>query len=217
MAPERRRGRPRDTGTDEAILDAARDLLLRDGYARLSMERIAAEAGVGKPTVYRRWPSKAALVADVTRRASLAVVPDGEFPSPAPGEVVRTLVAWFGAHARTVTDPHNAALVLALTAAAAESPQDAESLYHANTRHQHAVIAGLLRTGVETGELRPDTDVDAVVGALIGSSLYLLLTGRPAEAPERAEGLVRALLDGLRPPPASAPAAPRGGRSGSPG
>lgn len=206
MAPAQRRGRPRDTGTDEAILDAARDLLLREGYARLSMEKVAAQAGVGKPTVYRRWPSKATLVGDVTRRASLAVSPDGQIPEPRPGEIVPILVAWFRSHARSVTDPENAALILALTAAAAESPHDAESLYRANTREQHGAIAELLRAGVAGGELRADTDVDAIVGALIGASLYLLLTGRSAEAPEQAEGIVRALLDGIR--------SPKGGRPG---
>ncbi|MBL3803293.1 TetR/AcrR family transcriptional regulator [Streptomyces sp. BRB081] len=205
MAQARRRGRPRETGTDEAILDAARDLLLREGYARLSMEKVAVAAGVGKPTVYRRWPSKAALVADVARRSSTAATPDGEIPEPRPGEVVRTLVSWFRSHAQSVTDPDNAALILALTAAAAASPQDAESLYLGSTREQHTTLVEFLRAGIATGELRADTDVDAVVGALIGSSLYLLLTGRTAEAPERAEGSVRALLDGIRSPEAGAP------------
>ena len=205
MAQARRRGRPRETGTDEAILDAARDLLLREGYARLSMEKVAVAAGVGKPTVYRRWPSKAALVADVARRSSTAATQDGEIPEPRPGDVVRTLVSWFRSHAQSVTDPDNAALVLALTAAAAASPQDAESLYLGSTREQHTTLVELLRAGIATGELRADTDVDAVVGALIGSSLYLLLTGRTAEAPERAEGSVRALLDGIRSPEAGAP------------
>ncbi|MER5479343.1 TetR/AcrR family transcriptional regulator [Streptomyces sp. NPDC002734] len=200
MASERRRGRPRDTGTDEAILDAAEGLLLRDGYAGLSMEKVAAEAGVGKPTVYRRWPSKATLVGDVTRRAALAAAPGTDLLAPPPGEAVESLVAWFRAYARTVADPRNGALVLALTAAAAGSPQDAESLYLGSTRDQHGALAALLRSGVAAGELRADTDVDAVVGALIGSSLYLLLTGRPDEAPDRAEGLVRALLDGVRTP-----------------
>ncbi|WNF01877.1 hypothetical protein PS467_40030 [Streptomyces luomodiensis] len=51
---------------------------------------------------------------------------------------------------------------------------------------------------METGEFRADADLDAVVDGLIGATLYLLLTGRTSDAPERAEGLVRVLLDGLR-------------------
>ncbi|MEV6164871.1 helix-turn-helix domain-containing protein [Streptomyces sp. NPDC052052] len=198
MAQARRRGRPRDAGADEAILDAARDVLLRDGYAGLSMEKVATEAGVGKPTVYRRWSSKAALVGDVTRRAYLATAPGGEIPTAAPQRVAEAVGTWFRRHAEAVADPHNAALVLALTAAAAESPRDAESLYRHHTRDQHQALADLMRKGVESGEFRADADVDAVVDALFGSTLYLLLTGSGGAAPGRAEGLVRALLDGLR-------------------
>jgi AcrR family transcriptional regulator len=198
MTEVRRRGRPRDAGADEAILDAARNVLLRDGYAGLSMERVAQEAGVGKPTVYRRWSSKTALVGDLTRRNYHAAAPDGDIPEAGPQPVAQAVGAWFRHHAEAVADPRNAALVLALTAAAAESPQDAESLYRHHTREQHEALAALLRAGVERGEFRADADLDAVVDALIGSTLYLLLTGRGATAPESAEGLLRALLDGLR-------------------
>ncbi|WP_328719472.1 TetR/AcrR family transcriptional regulator [Streptomyces sp. NBC_00247] len=165
------------------------------------MEKVAARAGVGKPTVYRRWPSRTALVGDVTRRAYLAAAPEGQIPVPEAGHVAHAVVAWFRTHAHAVTDPDNSALVLALTAAAAENPRDADSLYRDHTRDQHEALAALLRAGVEAGEFRPGTDVDAVVDALIGSTLYLLLTGRSAEAPERADGLVAALLDGIRSSP----------------
>src|SRR5262249_48615198 len=64
VAAERHRGRPRDPSRDDAIIDAAIDVLIRDGYDRLSMEGVAAAACVGKATVYRRWGSKAELVID---------------------------------------------------------------------------------------------------------------------------------------------------------
>src|SRR5438270_10702066 len=68
------RGRPRDPGVDEAILAAAVDLLAEAGYARLTMEQIAARAGVGKASVYLRWPNKVALVAEAIEHRS-GVVP----------------------------------------------------------------------------------------------------------------------------------------------
>ena len=55
-----RRGRPRDPAVDEAILSAAVDLLGEVGYARLTMEQVAERAGVGKASLYLRWPSKVA-------------------------------------------------------------------------------------------------------------------------------------------------------------
>src|SRR5215218_7468168 len=56
-----RRGRPRSEAADRAILDAARELLIAEGFTRLRLEHVAARAGVGKATIYRRWPSKEAL------------------------------------------------------------------------------------------------------------------------------------------------------------
>src|SRR5436305_14938734 len=69
------RGRPRDPGVDEAILAAAVDLLAEVGYARLTMEQVAARAGVGKASLYLRWPNKVALVAEAIQHRS-AVVPE---------------------------------------------------------------------------------------------------------------------------------------------
>ena len=60
---KRGRGRPRREGADEEILDVARDLLAERGYRELTVDAVAERAGVAKTTVYRRWPSKGALVA----------------------------------------------------------------------------------------------------------------------------------------------------------
>src|SRR4051812_13150248 len=57
-------GRPRDPTLDEAIILATRDRLVRDGYSRMTLGDIAADAGVSRPTVYRRWNNKFELVVD---------------------------------------------------------------------------------------------------------------------------------------------------------
>ncbi len=69
------RGRPRDTDRDVAILDATRKLLVELGYEQLSIESVAAEAGVGKPTVYRRHSGKPALVAAAVEHRAASVPP----------------------------------------------------------------------------------------------------------------------------------------------
>lgn len=74
-AGQARRGRPRDPAVDTAILAAAVDLLAEAGFARLTMEQVAARAGVGKASLYLRWPNKIALVADAIQQHA-AVVPD---------------------------------------------------------------------------------------------------------------------------------------------
>src|SRR3982074_1171267 len=70
-----RRGRPRDPGVDTAILAAALDLLGETGYARVTLEQVAARAGAGKASLYLRWPNKVALVAEAIQHRS-AVVPE---------------------------------------------------------------------------------------------------------------------------------------------
>ena len=60
---KRGRGRPRREGADEEILAVAREMLSAGGYAELNVDAVAERAGVAKTTVYRRWPSKGALIA----------------------------------------------------------------------------------------------------------------------------------------------------------
>ena len=75
--PERRpQGRPRCPKTEEAILRAAQNQLATEGYARMSVESIAAEAGTTKPTIYRRWPTKADLAVEALARLQAAELPE---------------------------------------------------------------------------------------------------------------------------------------------
>src|SRR6266581_6307765 len=62
--PAKGPGRPRSERAHEAILEATLDLLLEEGFTRMSIEAVAERAGVGKTTIYRRWPSKSDLVID---------------------------------------------------------------------------------------------------------------------------------------------------------
>lgn len=72
--PRRGAGRPRRPDATDAILDAAGHLLLESGYAGLSVDAVAARAGVAKTTIYRRWPSKPALVGAAVERLTLHAV-----------------------------------------------------------------------------------------------------------------------------------------------
>ncbi|MFG2940334.1 TetR/AcrR family transcriptional regulator [Streptomyces sp. NPDC048282] len=201
MGEVRRRGRPRDAAADLAILEATRELLIENGYARLSMEGVAARTGVGKPTVYRRWPSKGALVADALRHSFLAMAPGHAVAPPDTGDIERDLRTWHDAYTRITTDPRNAPLVLALTAAAAESPDDADVLYKQLSGPQHQALTDRLRAAADAGQLRADVDpegLDAVADALIGALLYQLLRGNAAASERRASALVDILLAGLR-------------------
>src|SRR5690242_18346775 len=87
---KRGRGRPRSERADQAILDAALDLLSEDGYARMSMDAVAARAGVTKPTVYLRYKGKAELAG-----AALAAHAPGDSPAET-GDLRADLIAHLG-------------------------------------------------------------------------------------------------------------------------
>ena len=196
--PERG-GRPRDAQLDRAILEATRELLTVDSYAELSMESVAAHAQVGKKTVYRRWPSKAPLVAEAVLEAYGR---GGTFGVPDTGDIRADLHAWLTEHAEFIGELSNAALIRALIAAAASNPSDQDALYERLTAPQHAGLMTRLRSAAEQGEFRHDADLPAVATALIGTLLLQVLTHAATsdEPGARFDGLLDALLKGVSAP-----------------
>jgi AcrR family transcriptional regulator len=194
---ESRRGRPRSPLVHAAILDATRALLVEKGYADVSMDRVASRAGVGKQTLYRRWPSKAQLVAEAVMDAHHS---GGSFALPDTGDVAADLRDWLLRYADAVAPPQNAALVRALAAAAAEDLRDGEALYRQLTGPQHDAVMQRLRLAIDAGQVRADTDVEAVADALIGTIVYRVLA-RPTTTggtTRHADGLIDALIAGVR-------------------
>lgn len=99
-----RRGRPRDPAVDEAVLAAAVELLADGGFARLTMDQVAARAGVGKASVYLRWPNKLALVAEAIQQRA-GVVPDLPDTGSLPGDMrtfLRALLRTYGSASRAM-------------------------------------------------------------------------------------------------------------------
>lgn len=194
---ESRRGRPRSPLVHATILDATRALLVEKGYADVSMDRVASRAGVGKQTLYRRWPSKAQLVAEAVMDAHQS---GGSFALPDTGDVAADLRDWLRRYADAVAPSQNAALVRALAAAAAEDLRDGEALYRQLTGPQHDAVMQRLRLGIDAGQVRTDADVEAVADALIGTILYRVLAHptTTGDTTRHADGLIDALIAGVR-------------------
>lgn len=194
---ERRLGRPRDQALHNAILHTTRTLLVDHGYAEVSMDRVATSAKVGKQTLYRRWASKAPLVAEAVMDAARLV---DSTDVPDTGDVDADLRAWLNRTATFVANPHNAGLVRALAAAAADDPGEGDLIYRQLTAPQHDALMQRLREGIDRGQVRADTDLSAVADAIIGSALFRMLA-RTAETGVRlnGDGLVDVLMRGMRP------------------
>jgi AcrR family transcriptional regulator len=164
-------GRPRSESAHRAILAAANRLLEQIGFHDLSVEAIAAEAGVSKATIYRWWPNKAAVVMD----AFLAATgPQLSFPPDLPArESVR-------AQMRTLVDVFNAGAgrtVAALLGEAQADPDLAEAFRARWIANRRTIAREILAHGIATGELRPDCDLEVALDSLYGPLYFRLLVG----------------------------------------
>lgn len=196
-----RRGRPRSERADTAIRVAALSLLPEHGFRALSMEAVAARAGVSKATLYRRYKSKEDLVADTLRAVRTdASVPDlGNVRAELLGLMKRRLTA-----VRWVPDaPRVAARLLGDAANDARLQALVEETLIAPDRRTIGVV---LERGIARGELRSDLDVHFAIDILYGAVIYRLVLsgeGLAAGRPRRLEKLIDTLILGFASNPAA--------------
>ncbi|MFJ8438782.1 TetR/AcrR family transcriptional regulator [Kitasatospora griseola] len=183
-----RPGRRRSEESRQAILGAAFDLLGEVGYARLTVEGIAARAGTGKQTVYRWWPGKADVLLEAVTAYAREHIPQPETADRA-ADLRTFLAATFAAATPRTTD--------ALRALMAEAQIDPafgerfrETLLHPRREALGAVVERAREAGLLAPHLTTDTAVDLAFGALW---YRLLATGRPLDD-ELAQLLTRTLL-----------------------
>lgn len=187
----RRAGRPRSEQADRAIIDAALALFAESGPEGLCIEKVAARAGVGKATIYRRWPGKEDLLLD-----ALAAL---RAPLPAPkGESVRDdLVALVDALRTESVDPRQLRQFALLLGEGERYPRLIDRYVETVVEPRRDVFRAVLRRGVATGELRERTNIEAAVDMLTGA--VLARTRLSHDRPERgyARRVVDELLTGL--------------------
>lgn len=159
------------------------------------MDKVAARAGVGTQTVYRRWPSKAPLVAEAVMHAYA----QADFTLPDTGDTVADLRTWMHSSAALSAAADNVALVRALAVAAAEDLHDRDILYGQLTGRFHDALGERLRTGISRGQIRADANIEAAADAIIGAMLYRMLsvTTSAQETIGRYEGLIDTVINGL--------------------
>ena len=187
----RRPGAVRSQAARSAILAAASELIARDGYDHLTIEGIAARAGVGKPTVYRWWPSKSALIAECLIDETL--LPAVITPRNT-GDVMADVTEWLDTVIRFASTDANALLIRSLVAAGVENPEVTEQLSHRLGATPES-LEGRLAAAVVDGELRPDTAVGHLTDAIVGFIILRAISRTPFEASDSST-LAGALLAG---------------------
>jgi AcrR family transcriptional regulator len=145
-------GPPRDPARDAQILRAATELLIEGGYPALTMDKAAARAGVGKATVYRRWPSRAELAAEALSHAGLTddVVPVAIGPGRVREELLATLLSITGSR-----EPSRVDLISALHDTARQEPQLCSLIRKRYVDSLHQALSGVLEHAVQRGDLPP--------------------------------------------------------------
>jgi AcrR family transcriptional regulator len=172
------RGRPRDQDLGPAILAAALSLVQKMGYAAVTTEMIAAKAGVGKQSIYRRWPSKAELVLDAFLDHALEEVDKRE--THAPPYIRESLTTFL---TRTFAALKVSGLAMrSLMAAAQEDPIFCRSFRTRFIEPRRRSLQNLIGAAVERRELPPHTDSTAAAIVLYGALWYRLLLEEPLDA-----------------------------------
>ncbi|MFC7528291.1 TetR/AcrR family transcriptional regulator [Actinoplanes sp. GCM10030250] len=181
-------GRPRNAQADEAILEAVL-ALLSDGQsaAAISVEAVAAKAGVGKATIYRRWPNKEALLVDAVGAMK------GPLPELAGHSVREDLITLIAAGRSPLGQRYGKVTACLLP----ELIRDDElaRMYRAVIEPRREVMRQVLRRGIESGELRPDLDVELSLLMLNGPSMVRSMM--PWSPPVPVEGFAEKLVDAV--------------------
>jgi AcrR family transcriptional regulator len=181
-------GRPRSEPVRRAILDAALGLIETDGYGRLTMEGIAKRAAVSKQTIYRWWPSPAAVLMEALNERASILVPDRDL-----GSFERNLRGFIR---RTVAGLHDgsAALVATLMAEAQRDPRFAVTFRDQFLARRRAALRALFDQALERGEIASDANVDLLVEIAFATVWYRVLGKHGALSRRFADQLTDALL-----------------------
>ena len=197
MASDRKPDRSRRSERSRrAILDATRALISEVGYRKVSIEAIAARAGVGKQTIYRWWPSKGAVVFD----SFLALSEDGDEPAlPDTGDLEADLKTVMRATAAEFADPEFERPVRALNTEILGDPELAAQYREKLAGPVDEAKKARLRSGQDAGQLAADADLDLVLDMLYSPLTLRWLYRSGPLAPEYADALVEATLRAFRP------------------
>ncbi|WP_068176899.1 TetR/AcrR family transcriptional regulator [Mycobacterium sp. UM_CSW] len=180
--------RRRSEKSRTAIVTATRELLLERGFDGLTIEAVAARAGVGKQTIYRWWPSRPVLVADVMLEDADKILASVDHTD----DLAADLVGWVRKLAATLTAPRGSAMLRILTVACMEHPETAAKLRAGFSLPLHeSVRSRLLADGID--EATAESAADAIVGGVV----YPILSDAQSYSRRRAERTTRIIVEAL--------------------
>jgi AcrR family transcriptional regulator len=184
---------PEKPGTRERALSTAATILRRDGYSRLTMERVAAESGVAKTTLYRHWPAKAALCMELYLE-----VAGRELNDPDTGDIASDLRYICNTVVRLQTQTVAGPAFIGLIAEALSNPESSAAFLADFAKRRREITRRVLKRAIQRGEIRADTDVDLIIDALGGATTFRLLQHHAPLSRKFADALVTLVLSGCK-------------------
>ena len=167
-----RTGRPRSSVVHRKILDATRELLTEEGFTNLRLEHVAARAGVGKATIYRRWGSKEALAQEL-----LAELAGPHIAVAETGDTREELLAAILNPMHAVTDTPFGPVIRALLSQIAVNPTIGDPFRATVVQARRDEIARVVARGIARGDLRRDADPDIATELLAGPVYFRVMFG----------------------------------------
>jgi AcrR family transcriptional regulator len=202
------RGRPRSEKAQNAILEAAADLLLEQSLATVNMDALAARAGVSKATIYRWWPTKQTLAMEVLHH-EWAAVPAAEETGTLRGDLLELLRPWVRLVRRR---PYGRVMAALLTEA--QTDRAFAQAYRARfVRPRRQRGRSIFRRAIERGEIPADTKIEVALDLLYGPICHRLLNGHAPLNDQFVHDVVDTALNGIAPTPSVAPARGTGARN----
>ena len=182
----------RGAGRTEAIMRTTLELGQEIGYARLSIEAIAARAGAGKHTIYRRWPSKGALFLD-----SLLSLHESDLEHPDTGDIVADLRTQIHAAIDLLANPPFGPLYQALVGEAQYDPRVAAALNERFITPQAELTVARLKKAQDQGQLAPDFDLSLAMAILSGPLYFRFLITQEPLTHAYVDRVLQALFTGM--------------------
>src|ERR1017187_10838667 len=189
-----RGGRPRSERAHQAILTAARELLIAEGFAAMRLEHVAARAGVGKATIYRRWASKEELAQELLSQLAaphIGVVDSDDTRAEMLAAVTNPM--------RAVTETDFGPVIRALLSQIASDPSIGDPFRATVVEARRAEIAKVIERGIARGDLRADADAGVAPELLVGPVYFRLMFGGVLDL-DFAERVVDSVIRGFTAP-----------------
>lgn len=194
-ASVRVKGRPRSCIADASIDTAALDLFADEGFERFSIEAVAARAGVGKATIYRRFANRDELLAHAMRKFD-----EDMQQAPRDGDFWDVLTQLLDEIREASPDSLRSRIMIRVLSEGARHPQLQEMVAERVIRPRHLRLSTYLERGVAQGQLRRDLDIEATIALLVGPMVWLkMLRLTPADGSASTASIVEVLRLGLAP------------------